>query len=94
MFKKGDEVFYVSGRFGDARNNPLWDGMHGFIKGTITSTEAKGKSSFGDILPYWVKWENGTTNTYAEKDLGYCESFDCLTGGTKSTILLKFMKSL
>lgn len=36
MFKEGDKVKYVSGRYGDSYSNPLWNGQLGQVVGEIT----------------------------------------------------------
>jgi len=60
----GYRVRYVSGNFGDAHNNPLWDGRYGRIKGTIKSVEWDSGS-----LPIIVEWDNGSRNGYGKHDL-------------------------
>lgn len=55
-FKKNDRVKYVSGKYGDGPDNPLWGGPQGNIVGTITET-----NNFGG---YAVRWDNNTHNSY------------------------------
>lgn len=59
-FRKKDRVIYVSGNFGDERNNPLWNGEYGQIIGTVINTSDN-----------WikVKWDNGYSNGYYTRDL-------------------------
>jgi len=64
MFKLGDKVRYVSGKYGDLSNNPLYGGKHGNVVGEITSIN-DGDSQF----VYNVKWTDDRYNNYCDKDL-------------------------
>jgi len=61
MFKVGDKVKYVSGRHGDARSNPLWNGQLGQVVGEITDIREE------DYI--LVKWDVNITNSYSSRDL-------------------------
>lgn len=66
IFKKGDQVVYVSGRHGNTPSNPLWDRMSAPVIGTITKVIM---SSGYCVNNYRVKWDNGTENGYYPGDL-------------------------
>ena len=38
-FKVGDRVKYTSNSFVESSNNPLWNGKHGRVVGTVNSIE-------------------------------------------------------
>ena len=59
-FNEGDRVVYVSGRHGNASNNPLTPGKHA-CEGT-TSRCQRGES-------IQVNWDNGEYNSYSTSDL-------------------------
>ncbi|MDX9797910.1 MAG: hypothetical protein RBT05_03545 [Bacteroidales bacterium] len=61
MFKVGDKVKYVSGRYGDARANPLWNGQLGQVIGEI--------DEILDEDYILVKWDKYITNSYSSRDL-------------------------
>lgn len=61
MFKEGDKVKYVSGRYGDSYSNPLWNGQLGQVVGEITEILSE------DCI--MVEWNNYKTNSYSNRDL-------------------------
>lgn len=61
MFKIGDKVKYVSGRHGDSRANPLWNGQLGQVIGEI--------DEILDEDYILVKWNTYRTNSYSSRDL-------------------------
>ena len=67
-FKVGSRVIYTSGNFGDAVNNPLWNGKYGQIVGTIIEVKDEG-------FPLRVRWDNGWENTYRYEDLEIWRTF-------------------
>lgn len=60
-FSLGDRVRYVSNRWGDTTNNPLWGGRFGRIVGTVDRIRPA-----LDIPDGWVgvRWDNGCCNSY------------------------------
>uniref|UniRef100_A0A6M3LTP9 Uncharacterized protein n=1 Tax=viral metagenome TaxID=1070528 RepID=A0A6M3LTP9_9ZZZZ len=63
-FKLGDVVKYTSNYWYDSKNNPLWGGKYGQIRGQITKiSHEKG------FNPYYVVWKNDEFNSYLEEDL-------------------------
>lgn len=66
-FKKGDRVKYTSGNHGDYLNNPKWGGCCGQIAGTIRNELGSGYLPSDLVID--VKWDNGETNLYRERDL-------------------------
>ena len=60
--KIGERVKYTSGLWVDAENNPLWGGIHGEVKGTITELKP-------DYMSVKVQWDNTGHNTYNYEDL-------------------------
>lgn len=80
--RKGDKVIYVSGSHGDAHNNPLWGGECGQIKGTVVDLPKKSESS------EWVKvkWDNGSFNSYQNRDLAYAEKLGDLEAAIQTEV--------
>jgi len=64
MFKVGDRVKYVSGKWYDNCGNPLWGGKSGKIAGEIIK-EIRGSILFN----YEVRWDNNYVNGYHKEDL-------------------------
>ena len=62
-FKIGDVVKYTSNSWGNAPQNPLWNGKHGKIKGKVYDIDPKYTRDTK------VRWDNGHTNSYYEDDL-------------------------
>ena len=61
-FKIGDIVKYVSNRFNDSSDNPLWEGNYGRVKGKIMDIESGNE--------YRIEWGNGITNCgYMDDDI-------------------------
>ena len=59
IFNKGDIVYYVSGKYGATRSNPL--------KGS--KYECQGAVSYISPGGLGVKWDNNTTNSYINSDI-------------------------
>lgn len=77
-FNVGDEVKYISGYHGDTTTNPLWNGIHGQIVGTITdrtvSVWALNALDAKSHNTYRIKWNNNQYNynqynSYRECDI-------------------------
>jgi len=64
-FKVRDKVKYVSKRFGDSSDNPLWGGKHGKIIGVVREIEK------GEEMSMHINWGNGERNSYYEDDLNF-----------------------
>lgn len=56
----GDRVKLISRRWGSESANPVWNDYH--IEGIITNDKRDG-------LVYEVKWDNGKSNDYYDRDL-------------------------
>jgi hypothetical protein len=67
--KIGDRVYYVSGRYGCAPNNPL-KGTDYECQGTIKEISARSTSII-------VLWDNETSNGYDKDDLQTTSSGPC-----------------
>ena len=65
MFKIGDKVKLVTNRYGDHKNNPVWNGQFGKIEGTITDKYSN------LIFVKWTKYK--TNNNYDVEDLALIE---------------------
>lgn len=66
--EKGDVVAYTSGQHGDSKENPLWNGQFGKIRGKVMSTAGAGAGGKNlAIRVYWPSFE--TTNIYSLDDL-------------------------
>jgi hypothetical protein len=73
----GQEVKLTSTRWGDARNNPVWGGSQGQVKGKVSSIEQNWLA---------VDWDNGTRNHYSDTDLESIEvATPTLTIGLSTT---------
>jgi len=66
-FKVNDRVFYISGRHGKHRSNPLKGSMYECV-GTVTKSEGRVD----------VRWDNGSQNSYIKNDL--CHAGDDAMG--------------
>ncbi len=64
-FKTGNRVKLISMIWLDGKHNPLWNGEHGKVIGTIILI---GKGS-GNNLNYTVCWDNDGLNIYYENDI-------------------------
>ena len=78
-FKIGDEVKYVSGRYGDSPDDPLWDGIYlkEYQKGIITSISPNYTPRHSGY-PIRVRWGNGRSNRYNSPDLALFNQFSAL----------------
>ena len=66
--KVGDLVKYVSGRFSDTVNNPLWNGKHGKIKMKIIRTKKNFSVGLGFVVEFYID-DLRLTQYYCDNDL-------------------------
>lgn len=64
-FSIGDEVKLITTSWGDTERNPIWGKTYGKVKGKVFSYDTG--------LDIRVKWANGKTNSYENKDLALLE---------------------
>ncbi len=74
-FKINDRVKYTSSVYGDTDDNPLWNGKHGHVIGTITHVYSLSRA-IHTPLECTVEWDNGKINSYTNNDLEKC--FSCV----------------
>jgi len=79
-FVKGNRVKYVSGYWQEQPNNPLWGGKYGYVKGTIKFLRGY-HNSMVDVM-----WDNGSENTYYEKDLEIIKDMPDILAGSLDEI--------
>jgi hypothetical protein len=72
MLKVGDKVKYISYIHGDSILNPLWQGKHGKVVGTIIDIDNE------YIIVNWPICN--LMNTYTEKDLEHVTGYKDLFG--------------
>lgn len=71
-FRIGDKVKLINDEFGDTLSNPIWDGKHGNMEGTVYNVSRPVTDEHFCVM---VKWPTTRSNSYREIDLDFVKSF-------------------
>ena len=72
IFTKNTRVILTTRYHGDNLRNPVWNGEHGRIVGTVTAiVEVQFDGYSDDEYIYTVKWDNNKNNMYRDGDLNF-----------------------